>query len=370
MRRLLWILFGLVDAAVLGAAAAGFLAAYVDPRAFWWGQMAAVALPVLMAALLGLALVPALRRRWRLAALHAVLLGLFVLREAPFERLGARAEPAEDDLVLMTLNVPRHGPSAEALAAEVTALMAAEAPHLVGLQGTGARRAPEPPYRARAANYVQPALDSLGYRLAIPPEAQTGQPVLVRRGAPGGLAVLEQSQRVLAVGPGDYGASRYVRTRLRWQGREAVHYNVHLRHFGTEKPWEHGLRALRPSTWPPFLRRYRRAFQLRAREVDLLAEEIGRERLPVIISGDFNATPYNWAYRRLVRGRTDAFRRAGTGRGATYHAELPLVRIDHALLDPAFEVVSARVPEATLSDHRPLVVRLRWRKAAGEKDER
>lgn len=365
MRRLFWILFGLIDAAVLVAAVAGYLAAYVDPRTFWWGELAAVALPVLAVALLVLALVPALRGRWALVALHAVVLGLLSLREAPLERLQARPAPEDGDLVLMTLNVPRHGPSAEALAAAVTDLMAAEAPHFVGLQGAGAQHVSDPPYTAVAANYVQPALDSLDYRLAIPPDWQTDQPVLVRREAPGGLAVLEQSQRTLALGPGDYGASRYVRTRFRWDGREAVHYNVHLRYFGAEKPWEGHLHLLRPATWLPFLRRYREAFRLRARDVEILAREVERERLPVIISGDFNATPYNWAYRQLARGRTDAFRAAGTGWGGTYHAELPLVRIDHALLDPAFEVVAARVPDVRFSDHRPLVVRLRWRDPAG-----
>ena len=106
----------------------------------------------------------------------------------------------------------------------------------------------------------------------------------------------------------------------------------------------------------------------------LRAEELARgirarieaETLPVVISGDFNATRHNWAYRHIARGFQDAFVEQGEGWSATYHSERPLVRIDHILVGPEWEVVRAYVPPSTeiVSDHRPLVARIRWRDAA------
>ena len=361
MRRLLWPLFVLLDTLVLGLAGLGYAAVYVDPRAFWWGELVAVALPALAVLLLVLTAVPAVAKRWGWVALHAVVVLVLALRLVPFERLGTLPDRAPDDLVVMTLNVPRYGPSAEQLTADVVGLLDAEQPTLVGLQETIAQQRFRPPYRPVIASYVQPAVDTLGYLLAIPPEWKTYQPILIRPDAPGRLTVLEQSQEKLASGWEDRGASRYVRTRFRWQGREAVHYNLHLRYFGQEKPWEEDVRLLQPATWLPFLRRYRAAYRLRAAEVEHIARQIEAETLPVIISGDFNATANNWGYHQLAEGRLDAFRIAGVGWGGTYRADLPVVRIDHVLVDPAWEVVAARVPDVAFSDHRPLVVRLRWR---------
>ncbi len=361
MRRLFWFVFALFDGAVLGLAAAGWVAAYLDPRPFWWAALAAVGLPAFALVLVALAAVLVTRRRWRWAALHGAVLVVLALRLLPFERLGARPEPAQDDLVVMTLNAPRYGDSAERLTAEVAALLAAERPDLLALQEAGAAHARRPPYRPVIASYVQPAADSLGYRLAIPPDWTTELPLLVRRGAPGDFAVLDQSQHTLGEGPEDRGASRYVRTHFRWQGREGVHYNLHLRSFGVEKPWETALRPFEPSTWLPFLHRYRTAYQRRAAEVEQIAARLAAETLPVLLSGDLNATPDNWTYRQLAAGRTDAFRAVGTGWGGTYRADRPLVRIDVVLADPAWEAVAAHVPDVQLSDHRPVVARLRWR---------
>ncbi len=360
MRRFLWFLFALVDGLVLGLAAAGWAAAHIDPRTFWWPALAAVGLPFIALALVVLAVALVMWKRWGWAGLHGVVLVVLALRLVPVERLEARPEPAPDDLTLMTLNAPRYGASAERLTAAVSDLLATERPGLVALQEAGAEHARRPPYRPVIASYVQPAVDSMGYRLAIPPDWETELPLLVRLEAPGGFAVLEQTQHVFASGPEDEGASRYVRTHFRWQEREGVHYNLHLRSFGEEKPWD-AVRFLELGTWLPFLRQYRSAYQRRAAEVEQIVARVEAETLPVLLSGDFNATPDNWTYRQLAQGRTDAFRVAGSGWGGTYRADRPLVRIDFVLADPAWEVVTAHVPAVEFSDHRPVVARLRWR---------
>ena len=361
VRRFFWAVFLLLDGLVLLAAMVGYGAVYIDPRTLWWGELFAVGLPAIALILLLLSVVPVAMKRWGWVALHAVVLAALALRLVPFERVEPTAPPSDDDLVVMTMNIPRFGPSAEQLAADVVSLLAEESPVFVGLQETVAQHRTQPPFRPTIASYVTPAMDSLGYLLAIPPDWVTHQPVLIRPDAPGELEVVQQTQRTLESGPEDRGASQYVRTRFRWHGREGVHYNIHLRYFGQEKPWEGGIRLFEPGTWLPFLRRYREAYRRRAAEVEEIVRDIEAETLPVIISGDFNATANNWGYHRLAEGRADAFAVAGTGWGGTYRADIPVVRIDHVLVDSAWEVVAAHVPAVTFSDHRPLVVRLRWR---------
>jgi len=343
-------------------AVAGLLAAYLHPGPFWWAAVAGVLLPYTAMLLAGLAIVMVLlRQRWW-ASVHVILIVLAVARMGVLDRTGSQLEPSDDDLVVMTFSVPRFGESAEVLAENVFRLLEDEDPHLVALQETVAWRRFEAPGIPRVANYVQLALDSLNLQLAIPARmegARTPLPVLtdLERGP----VILEQEEVSLgdlaSTGP----TSRYLRTRFRWQGREAVLYNVHLRGYGTEKPWDdERFPALSPRLWLPFVQRYRQAFGLRAREVRELEERLAAEEVPVIIAGDLNVTPANWDYRIFRRGRIDAFRQAGRGWGGTYRGDLPVVRIDYVFADTAFEVVTAHVPNVQFSDHRPVVARIRW----------
>jgi hypothetical protein len=194
-------------------------------------------------------------------------------------------------------------------------------------------------------------------------------PVLVRDaegGAEGEGTFTVLDRRVIPLGTGapQDEPSSAVRTRFRWRGRESVLYNVHLRSFGDEKPWEDRIHFFEPTTWLPYLRRYRDAFRARAADVAQLMTVVEAETLPVLIAGDFNGTSDNWVYRRLRGDRQDAFLVAGAGAGYTYRSDKPFVRIDFVLVDEAWDVTAAAVPAVGFSDHRPLVVRLRW--AEGE----
>ena len=79
----------------------------------------------------------------------------------------------------------------------------------------------------------------------------------------------------------------------------------------------------------------------------------------MLVAGDFNSTPHQWAYRHIAQGL-----RAGGG-GATFPAWRPLVQIDHVLAGPAWCIEATTVlrPRAgrLISDHRPVVAQLRWR---------
>ena len=367
LRRVLWGIFLLFDLPLLAMVAIGLAAGNLHPRLFWWAQLLAIVLPYFVVPTLAAAAVAILTRKWIWLAIHVVLLLLVGLRAFPSERFRRSVEPAADDLTVMSFNVPQSGPSAEVLGDSMVALVLAEEPDIIGLQESwveGARsHRPE-----RRPPQVDAVVDSLSYRLAVPLQMSsqlawrsnsTAVPLLFREQV-GEVEVVEQT----AVRLGEWAdpnISMAIRTHFRWQGREGVLYNVHLRSFGDQKPWDAQIRLLDIDSWKPYLRRYRDVYRLRAEEVEALASQIDAEELPVIVLGDFNDTAYTWTFKRLQGDRVDAFNVAGAGSGHTYRSDKPFVRIDFALVDKAWEVVDAVVPNVQFSDHRPLVVRLRWR---------
>jgi len=85
---------------------------------------------------------------------------------------------------------------------------------------------------------------------------------------------------------------------------------------------------------------------------------------PVVLCGDFNASPYSRVCRRL-RGRLlDAQTELNNHRPKkTLFGRYPLARIDHVFVDPGIEVHDIEVPETKLacvaSDHLPLIVEVK-----------
>lgn len=85
-----------------------------------------------------------------------------------------------------------------------------------------------------------------------------------------------------------------------------------------------------------------------------------RCRDPVLLVGDFNATPRTRAYRRLTNRLADAHALASQRPQATFPAYLPVLRIDHVFVSRSLAVLESRVVREQLarvaSDHLPLVV--------------
>jgi len=82
---------------------------------------------------------------------------------------------------------------------------------------------------------------------------------------------------------------------------------------------------------------------------------------PLILVGDFNATPHAQAYRTLAARFTDARRQApGPGLTPTFPSRLPMLAIDHVFLDGPVRATRAETASGPLaraaSDHLPLVV--------------
>lgn len=97
-----------------------------------------------------------------------------------------------------------------------------------------------------------------------------------------------------------------------------------------------------------------------AAEIERLVEQTSATTRPaVLLLGDLNAKPESDVMKQLAERWIDAT--AGTG--PTFPADKPDRKIDYILLpkDHRWEVVKAEVlDEPVASDHRPVVVELRW----------
>ncbi len=107
--------------------------------------------------------------------------------------------------------------------------------------------------------------------------------------------------------------------------------------------------------------RLRDAFVLRAEQSVIIHNYIKSSPYPVIVAGDFNDTPTSFAYRKIKKGLTDAFREAGRGFGNTYAGEFPSFRIDFILYSKELEAVSYERIKSKYSDHYPIIINLQQR---------
>jgi endonuclease/exonuclease/phosphatase family metal-dependent hydrolase len=100
--------------------------------------------------------------------------------------------------------------------------------------------------------------------------------------------------------------------------------------------------------------RLKRAFILRAKQVDVLHHHIMQSPYPVVLCGDFNDTPSSYTYSMISEGLNDAFRESGSGLGKTYAGAFPSFRIDYMLHDPKLKSMCYRTIHEKLSDHFPI----------------
>jgi endonuclease/exonuclease/phosphatase family metal-dependent hydrolase len=363
LRRILRALGWGAATLLVGGFLVGYAAPYLSPARFWWTDLFAVGLPVLgagVAALaLGLCVWGGVRRRWDRVAVGGGLLVLLLVRFGP--RLAAWGPaPAAEGLRVMTFNVP---PS-QSDGPPLLALVRREAPDVVALQEARVRTGRRPGADARRLSGALQGLlaPSTGYRLPPggPLNTVVQQPVF-------GRGTLD-SMSVHPLPPdGETSArSQYTRTQFVWRGRTAVLYNVHLHSVGEARPWTLLMEEWTSvDRWRTFLRTYRNGSLRRAQQARLLRRRIEGETAPVLLVGDFNRTPHQWAYRHVAQGLQSAVRRRVRGWGGTYPAGRPLVQIDHVLASPAWQITAARIPAdgaAAASDHRPVVARLRWKR--------
>ncbi len=367
-RRILWTLGWGTAGLLIVAFLLGYAAPYLSPARFWWTDLFAVALLPLSLVTggisLGLCVQGVYRRRWGRVVVSVGLLVLIAVRFSPRLAAWGASDLSPGTVQVMSLNVPptfgRQSPHTP-----LTDLVREKGPDILAFQESRIKtaQASSQPTLTQVSFPIRPVLgDSFGYTppRVLPPDTEIQQPVFGR------LALDSTSVHPLPPRGATDARSRYTRTLFSWQGRAAALYNVHLHTVGPVRPWEtisEGWGSL--ARWRTFLRAYRKGALRRAQQARLLRRQIAREPLPVIVVGDFNSTPHQWAYRHIAQGLQNAVTRRVRGWAATFPAQRPLVRIDHILASPAWEIVAAQVSASTdnapISDHRPVHAHLRWK---------
>lgn len=97
----------------------------------------------------------------------------------------------------------------------------------------------------------------------------------------------------------------------------------------------------------------------RAKQAEQISAHLQDSPHPVILCGDFNDTPLSYTYRKIKGDLKDGFIEKGRGLGNTYIGEFPSFRIDYILHSPTFETISYSRGSMNLSDHYPVMVKLK-----------
>ncbi len=129
--------------------------------------------------------------------------------------------------------------------------------------------------------------------------------------------------------------------------------NVHLQSLKIDEE-EAATRFTEKSTLLRLGHLLRYGFEKRAFQIAAILNEVESSPHPVIVCGDFNDTPYSYAYQSLRNKMGNAFEAEGNGFGFTFNGKLPFLRIDHQffshnLVAEQFETCN----DARFSDHFP-----------------
>jgi endonuclease/exonuclease/phosphatase (EEP) superfamily protein YafD len=296
----------------LEVAAAGVLAASLLPfgsRAWWVLELASHFRVQYVAAAAVLAVVLGVRKQWLGCAAAAVSFAVSLPPLLPYVALAtpAAATPAGAPVKVLTANVEFTNRSADRL----LALVRAESPDVVVLVE----------YTPLWSTLVDELRRSHPNFLELPQERSTGIALFSR-------LPLDSVQRL------PLGTQPAIEARVRSAAGSFTLVGVHLR--SPTSGWRAGQR-----NW----------------QYELLARYTERTPGPLIVTGDFNTTPYSPYFASWIErtGLTDSRR----GRGLTFSwpAFLPIagIPIDHCVVSKDFRVISERRLSGIGSDHYPIL---------------
>lgn len=336
---------------------AAHAARFVPPERLWFLQLLAPVTPWLGIGVLGLILVAALRGEWVVACVYALSWSTLTFLPALSIECLPSLSGVTYSLTVITFNANTQ--FAGAKDDSMRALLQEEKPHIVALQEVPLGRVPETG-GTLGVPLVQPLLEGQAFQPAWPlsPErAVLVQPTFSRLPARGSLEEVFTRSTTGLWRSG--GVNRMV---YEWEGRDIAIYNVHLHSFSGNRPWQHEegqrRRIFSWTAWKTALGSYREDFATRALQARALKDVLDAEPLPFLVCGDLNSTPYNWVYAHLSHGLWDVFKEAGSGWGATFHAQFPVIRIDFVLASKEWAVLGAHVNKTIVSDHIPVVAKL------------
>ncbi|WP_033956401.1 endonuclease/exonuclease/phosphatase family protein [Psychroserpens jangbogonensis] len=132
-------------------------------------------------------------------------------------------------------------------------------------------------------------------------------------------------------------------------------YNVHLQSLGIDPTVE----KLANEDSENLFKRVSTTFKLQQFQTELFLKHKKQCSYKMIICGDFNNTAYSYVYKEIKGNLKDAFKEAGNGFGRTFDFKFFPVRIDFVLVDENFEVNSFKTYDVKLSDHYPVMAKVK-----------
>ena len=132
-------------------------------------------------------------------------------------------------------------------------------------------------------------------------------------------------------------------------------YNVHLQSLGIDPTVE----KLKKEDSENLLKRVSSTFKMQQFQTELFLKHKKQCPYKMIICGDFNNTAYSYVYKEIKGNLKDAFKQAGNGFGRTFDFKFFPVRIDFVLVDERFEVNSFKTYDVKLSDHYPVMAKVK-----------
>ena len=94
-------------------------------------------------------------------------------------------------------------------------------------------------------------------------------------------------------------------------------------------------------------------------QAQLLKNHISKSPYKVLVCGDFNNTQFSKVYRIILKEMEDSFQAKGKGLGPTYSLKGWPMRIDYIFTDQHFEIKAHTNYSIELSDHEPVMARLK-----------
>lgn len=132
-------------------------------------------------------------------------------------------------------------------------------------------------------------------------------------------------------------------------------YNVHLQSFRIAP----NLNTIKNAESSRLYARSKKVMLKQFEQARLVRASMDASPHKNLVVGDFNNTQYSNVYRTLKGDMQDTYKEKGKGFGRTFELmEFP-IRIDYILADPEFEVLEHRNFNVQLSDHYPIMARLR-----------
>lgn len=111
----------------------------------------------------------------------------------------------------------------------------------------------------------------------------------------------------------------------------------------------------------PLGHKIRHARPLRRQQAQAVKQECNNSPYPVIVAGDFNATPISYVYWKIKHGLRDCFTECSFGElGNTYTGHHIGVRIDYILCSPTLTPLEFSVDHVDYSDHYPITATMGW----------